>query len=231
MQWNEIEQLIVDFVNLRCEEEWAINPRVFAADFAKAYRQLQRTHFEDPDYNLRLAGEAYCLKYHLQRMDNVNTALNFIHDVYPLLQEAQPSVLDVGGGTGSSTMAVSGWFTGNNVGNSLNIQYCEPALPMNSVAKVLVPRFLQTLQGNSSAAVPFVSCDINQELLFGCAATGRQAEKAIHDLVVFSFTFWKQEQREFARTAQLVLDIGRLLKSSAVMFFLTPDKPVEKSNS
>lgn len=221
MQWSEVENFVVERVKQRLEVARASNPTGFHQDFAAAYEPL-KDYERNISYDSPLTGEAYALKYHLQRADNLYVALDRINKIHPILKSPKNLVLDVGAGTGGSAMALMRWIAVNNVNlqqRAVKLVLAEPSTPMRIVAEEFVPGFAQRLGFSAGFENNIRSSNLQE-----CAALCERAPVPYLDLVTFCYTFWIQEESEWAQTTADVLRIARGLKPNGTLLFLTPNQ-------
>lgn len=230
MLWTEVESLLVANVRQRFSLQFQQNPQQFTDEFGTAYNHLRDLN-KNPNYTLPLIGEAYCLKYHLLRMDNVSVALSYIHYAHQILQTPEARVLDVGGGTGGSTMAFIRWASSavNLTSTNISVTCAEPSDSMRTVAYRLIPSLRDYL---STTIADFRNAPITGEILNAsledCAEKCRKTAKPVFDLIIFSYALWKQPADEWPKTVSLIFDIARTLKPGGVLMFLSPKSPLEK---
>jgi SAM-dependent methyltransferase len=230
MRWVDVEAVVVDYVRQRFNALCQEDPAGYSRNFGAAYKQLQDLS-RNPDYSLALIGDAYCLKYHLMRMDNLCVALDAVHRAYPLLQSRNAQVLDMGGGTGGTAMAVAYWASVNFdlQSSDISITSIEPSAPMRETAQHLVRSFLRRLVASdpvlTSSSIKHRIVDDNLE---DCAGVCREKKGRFYDLIIFSYALWKQDRDEWDATASHILDVARMLKPNGVLMFLSPKSPPEK---
>ena len=221
MNFFEIETFLVERVKAQLDAEKQQSPENFLQRFFDAYAPLQNMEVNH-DYSLPLTGEACALKYHLQRMDNLCVALDKVNAVAPILTFDQNNILDIGGGTGGSTMAILRWLS---IHKDVNCKIClyEPSTSMRSTSEYLVPRFHELL--DLKIKIPKIrSANLKQTALI-C-----QKNSLNLSLVVFCYTFWIQDKDDWPSTTEDVLRIAESVQSGGVMVFLTPN-PSDQSKS
>jgi SAM-dependent methyltransferase len=230
MRWVDVEAVVVDYVRQRFNTLCQEDPAGYSRNFGAAYKQLQDLS-RNPDYRLPLIGDAYCLKYHLLRMDNLYVTLNSVHRAYPLLQSPNAQVLDMGGGTGGTAMAVAYWAS-ENVDfqtSDISITSIEPSAPMRATAQRLVPAFLSHLVASHPILTSTsIKSRIVDNSLEDCAGICRAKKGRFYDLILFSYALWKQDPNDWDATASYILDVARMLKPNGVLLFLSPKFPPEK---
>ncbi len=219
MPWQENEDFVLEQVKQRLDAARLSDPAGFHRMFAEAYEPLRNLRVNNA-YDLPLTGEAYWLKYGLQRMDNMSVALSRTGRVHPLLQEARNLVLDVGGGSGASSMGLMRNLAGsvNLSQRNVKIVLAEPSEPMRSMARGIIPAFQEKL--GLSTGFELTTRDLN---LQACAERCARAAQPALDLAIFCYTFWIQERDEWAQTTQHVLQIAQAVKPGGVLLFLTPN--------
>lgn len=218
MRWTEVEEFVLEQIKQRLEIASAANQAEVHRQFKAAYEPLK--DFEkNISYDLPLTGEAYALKYHLQRMDNMNVALNRIHEIRPLLTSPENLVWDIGSGTGASTMALMRWMSEIDPlkQRKVKVVLSEPSEYMRSVSKQLCPSFARKLELNSSSS--FVHSRYNLE---NCANRCEKHPFPRLDLIIFCYTFWIQKPDEWPITTKHVLKIAKAVKPNGTLIFLTP---------
>lgn len=216
MNFIDIENFLVERIERRLDEDKSQSPNDFQTRFKQAYGPLRNLDV-NLNYSLPLTGEAYALKYHLARMDSLCVALDKVNAKHPILTSQANRVLDVGGGTGASTMAVLRWLNLNP--RQAVVHLCEPSQPMREVADDLVPDFARQL-GNQQ--VKFHDLDLN------AIAQHCQTSNSNFDLIIFCYTFWIQEENEWPQTMKWVQQVARSLEDDGVLLFLSPKNPSAK---
>jgi SAM-dependent methyltransferase len=226
MEWIDVENIVVGYVRERFNTLSRRDPERFTREFSAAYKQLKNLN-QNPDYDLPLIGDAYCLKYHLLRMDNLTTALDHVHKAHPLLQSPESAVLDMCSGTGGSAMAIARWVAINLPLESATVAITssEPVAHIRATAKRLVPILLDKLFDTP----PFpISIRFADKTIAAGAERCRNKKAPFFDLIVFSYALWKQSAEEWNATTSDILSIAETLKPDGVLLFLTPKSPIEK---
>ncbi|KXK13217.1 MAG: hypothetical protein QY327_00100 [Fimbriimonadaceae bacterium] len=125
-----------------------------------ANEELHKLSGSQPvDYDLPAIGDAYALKFHLMRADNLLISLGACKSAKALPERAQ--VLDLGSGTGSSAWALAAWTA--TKGGSYDIASIEESQEMTKTSHMLW-RSLQRQNRLSGASISLASamptCDI-----------------------------------------------------------------------
>ncbi len=224
MRWIDVEEFVLEQIKQRLENASAANPAEVYRQFREAYEPLK--DFEkNISYDLPLTGEAYALKYHLQRMDNMKVALNRVHNVRPLLASDRNFVLDIGSGTGASAMGFMRWLnsTCDVQQKQVKVTLCEPSEHMRIVSEQLVPAFKEKL-----GLGPNSQFSIYPRNLEECAQKCEREDSPFLDLAIFCYTFWIQRRDEWPSTTKHVLEIAKAVKPNGTLVFLTPKSNAAK---
>lgn len=227
LKWSGLEELVASEVrSIYAELENAVEQKRFLRQLRAADQELLKlSKGHSVDYSLDRVGEAYALKYHLSRADNVAVTLREIHNVRAF--SGQVRVLDIGSGTGCGAMALGYWALRN-----LDLQgedrvhvYCvEPAVLMRRMAfKVLRPfhdRIMKCLGLEPGASEPPFHWHPCRAITMEEATWLANTEQ--FDLILFSYTFSAQDSEVWRTTMQTVVQIVEHLSEKGVACFLTP---------
>src|ERR1041385_6093474 len=131
LSWTEMEQIVADAILDRYNTLTDPKKRAALKALAKSENEFQKLASGGTvDHTQPTVGGAYALKYHLQRTDNVFTALTHVHRRHPIPRNV--TALDIGSGTGATAAGLAYWAARTHqwVATAHQVDCVEPALPM-----------------------------------------------------------------------------------------------------
>jgi hypothetical protein len=129
-----LENALVRTMKARIASLFGAELRAYLLQLRTANEELHKLAGGDPvDYELSGIGEAYALKFHLMRADNLSVALDAATKHKTLADRRQ--VLDLGSGTGSTAWALAVWSAAR--GHSFDLKSVEESRQMRLTDEVL----------------------------------------------------------------------------------------------
>ncbi len=216
MNWNDYESIIASELRDRYEKtKGDLQKADFLAGIQAAKTELLNLNSGGrADYCLPFMGEAYAIYYHMQRADNILTALSRISRTHALPSDLK--VLDVGSGTGSGATAICAFLSeeATPLRRTVTVYGVEKAEPMSKMAASLL-RHLQRLVKTNSIGLIYYQVSSTQ------VAVSR-LEDGIFDLILFSYTFDIYSPEDRHKVMQRVLELIRKLRHDGIVVLITP---------
>ena len=221
--WDSVESEVASQVWMRFaqiekayDDESSVNQHSleFFRDMQKAYSSLSGNQ----EYINRRSGEAYVLKWHPQRTDNL---LRILPDVFKQTDLKSPRILDIGSGTGCLHTACSILMTDGRI-SSANLSLVEP-LPTMRIMTRLTAKAIEAAQSITKRANwSFCEASSLQELIMCPDAITPS------DLVLFHHTFPVYDPVKLDRVVRQVAAVGRALKQGGSILFIAPCNNTDK---